>query len=116
MAIFTKKELLAVQQPLFRTVDEKGQLLKTSGYYLIVRKESKTSPEVQIDKKDYVDGVAEYNSLFLPGDKIYVYATGYYGVAGSEGDITLQDTITVQKKINESHVKYIQGKIERVRF
>ena len=113
MAIFTRKEITALEQkPLFRTVDEKRNLLITDGFYIIARKESKESPEIQIDKKDYSGGIADYNPLFQDGDNVYVYPTNYFGVSCPGGDVQLNNTVIKQNEIIKKRSEYVNNKIK----
>jgi hypothetical protein len=112
MAIFTRKEITAIEQkPLFRTVDAKGNILTTDGFYIIARKESKISPVIQIDKQDYTDGVGAYNPLFQDGDNVYVYPTNYFGVSCRGGDVELADTLKTQEVIMTKQKEFVASKL-----
>ena len=109
MAIFTRKEITAIEQkPLFRTVDSKKNVLTTDGFYIIARKES---TEIQIDKQNYTNGVGAYNPLFQDGDIVYVYPTNYFGVNCPGGDVELADTLKTQEVIMTKQKQFVASKL-----
>jgi hypothetical protein len=65
---------------LFTTVDKEGNLIPTSGTYVLVRSNNEDG-EVAVYSDSYKDGVAEMPKVYQKGDAIFVYPNGYVGAS-----------------------------------
>jgi hypothetical protein len=75
---------------LFTTVDKEGEILRTTGTYVIGRSTNKEV--VSIYSNSYKDGVAENTGVFQQNDIIYIYPNGYVGGQTKEiGKVLLND-------------------------
>lgn len=114
MAPFRTREIASAiaAEPLFTTVNEKKEVLLTSGTYIIATVPAK-GEYLQKFKSTYTNGTAPANELYdSKTDIILVYPTGYFGVEGASGNIVLQDTITAQKNIETNQKKFVDTKIK----
>jgi hypothetical protein len=65
---------------LFTTVDKEGNLIPTSGTYVIGRS-TNNDGLVAVYSDSYKDGVAENTGVYQQGDIIFVYPKGFVGAS-----------------------------------
>ena len=113
----------AAAQTLFTTVNEKKEIILTSGTYIIGRldripKEQSDAQLVargnytEVFKSTYSEGTAPSNNIFKPDtDVVFIYPNGYYGTTGT-GDVLLEPNLESVSKNNVIKINYIKSKIE----
>jgi hypothetical protein len=113
MAQFRTREIASdlAAEPLFTTINDKKEVLLTSGTYIIASKPAKGELSEKF-KSTYTNGTAPANELYNPKtDTILVYPVGYFGVEGASGNIVLNNTEKVQETIKINQIKFIQKKV-----
>jgi hypothetical protein len=103
---------------LFITVDEKGNLIPTSGTYSIGRIPSKGAPITVVFSTTYSGGGADDTGVFIKGDTIYIYPTDYIGTSTIEQGakvVVLPAKVGLGMLIDKKR-QYIESKIKDVKF
>lgn len=112
MTLFKTRSLNLNEDPLFTTVDIQGDVLLTSGTYIIASVPVK-GVYVQKFKSIYKNGTAPSNEIFNPEtDIIFVYPNGYFGVQTTGGDVELEDPLIASSKYKQRQIQYVNDKIK----